>query len=244
MASTDVKPIELYSWSTPNGWKIEIALDELNLPYNYHGINIGAGDQFKPEFLQISPNNKIPALVDPNTADLSVFESGAILTYLAQHYRTRSTEPLLPSAESDPRGNATVLQWLNWQMGGFGPMLGQYNHFANYAPEKIEYGINRYKNEAKRLFGVLDKQLAATGAYVAGAYCSIADIAIWPWALLIPRFGEEFKEFKHVNEWIERLKQRPAFNKVWTKVSETVAKPPAPFTDEQKKILFGIETKK
>jgi len=243
MASTDVKPIELYSWSTPNGWKIEIALDELNLPYNYHGINIGAGDQFKEEFLRISPNNKIPALVDPNT-DLSVFESGAILTYLAQHYRTRSTEQLLPSAESDPRGNAAVLQWLNWQMGGFGPMLGQYNHFFNYAPDKIEYAITRYRNEAKRLFGVLDKQLAATNAYVAGAHFSIADIAIWPWALMIPRFGEEFSTFKHVNEWIERLKQRPAVNKVWTKVSETISKPPTPFTDEQKKILFGIEAKK
>lgn len=212
--------------------------------------------------MKISPNNKIPAIVDPNAGDLSLFESGAILTYLAQHYRARTAEPLLPSAESDLGGNATVLQWLNWQMGGFGPMLGQYNRkcpsslprtphsltpapdFFNYAPEKIEYGITRYRNEAKRLFGVLDKQLAATGAYVAGAHCSIADIAIWPWALMIPRFGDEFKEFQHVNEWIERLKQRPAFNKVWTKVSETVAKPAAPFTDEQKKILFGIEPKK
>jgi len=214
--------------------------------------------------LRISPNNKIPAIVDPNTGDLSVFESGAILTYLAQHYRLRSSEQLLPSAESDPRGNATVLQWLNWQMGGFGPMLGQYNRkhahtptppflcdythasadFYNYAPEKIEYAIARYRNEAKRLFDVLDKQLAAN-EYVAGAHYSIADIAIWPWAIMIPRFGEEFASaYPHVTAWVERLKRRSAVNKVWIKVSETVSKPPAPFTDEQKKILFGIEAKK
>jgi len=167
--------IDLYSWATPNGHKVHIMLEELGLAYNVHPINIGAGDQFKPEFLKISPNNKMPAIVDPDGPDgkpISLFESGAILIYLAEkHGKFLST---------DPRQRYTTLQWLMWQMGGLGPMLGQAHHFRNYAPERIEYAYNRYTNEANRLYGVLDKRLGEA-RFLAGDDYSIADIAAWPW---------------------------------------------------------------
>jgi GST-like protein len=218
---SDIKPIDFYSWTTPNGRKVELILEELNLPYNYHAINIGTGDQFKPEFLKISPNNKIPAIVDSNTKSgtpLSIFESGAILIYLAKKYQARANINLLPDEESDPQGHSNVLQWLFWQVGGLGPMLGQLGHFRSQ-PEKIEYAINRYATEAKRLFGVLDKQLESTGAFIAGPNYSIADIAAWFWSLALPRFGEEFvNAYPHVTAWIERVKQRPAAAKVFAKM--------------------------
>ena len=168
--------IDLYSWPTPNGHKVHIMLEECALPYRVHPIDIGKGDQFTPDFLAISPNNKIPALVDsegPDGQPMSVFESGAILLYLAE-----KTGRFMPA---DTRGRYEVLQWLMFQMGGVGPMLGQAHHFRIYAPEKIDYGIARYTNEAKRLYGVMDKRIQHTGAYIAGADYTLADIAIFPW---------------------------------------------------------------
>jgi GST-like protein len=195
--------IDLYYWPTPNGWKISIALEELGLPYNVIPVNISAGDQFKPEFLAISPNNKMPAILDPDGPDgrpISVFESGAILAYLA-----RKTGQLMPA---DERGRVEVEQWLYWQMGGFGPMLGQNHHFRHYAPEQIPYAINRYLTETKRLYGVLDKRLSDR-AFVAGDY-SIADIAILSWAKLWERQGLAIDDFPHVKRWLETLLARPA----------------------------------
>src|SRR5512143_387891 len=167
--------IDAYSWPTPNGHKIHIMLEETGLPYKVHGIDIGAGAQFKPEFLKISPNNRIPAIVDPDGPGgkpISLFESGAILIYLAE-----KTGRFLPK---DPVQKYKTLEWLMWQMGGVGPMFGQAHHFLRAAPTKIEYGIKRYVDEAKRLYGVLDKQLASN-AYAAGAAYTIADMAIFPW---------------------------------------------------------------
>ncbi|MFZ9183258.1 MAG: glutathione S-transferase N-terminal domain-containing protein, partial [Hylemonella sp.] len=167
--------IDVYSWATPNGHKIHIMLEECGLPYQAHPVNIGVGDQFKPEFLKISPNNRIPAIVDsegPDGKPISLFESGAILVYLAA-----KTGKFMPKSD---REKYQVLQWLMFQMGGVGPMLGQNHHFRLYAPEKIEYAINRYTNEAKRLYGVMNKQLASH-KYIAGNSYSIADIAIFPW---------------------------------------------------------------
>ena len=196
--------IDLYTWATPNGHKIHIMLEECKLPYAVHGVDIRAGDQFKPEFLAISPNNRIPAIVDhagPGGKPISVFESGAILVYLAG-----KTGRFLPKSDRD---KYKVLEWLMWQMGGFGPMLGQAHHFMNYAPEKIEYAINRYANEAKRLYGVLDRQLAKH-KHVAGAQYSIADMAIWPWARSHKNHRIDLAEFPHVGEWFERVGKRPA----------------------------------
>ena len=197
--------IDLYSWATPNGHKIHIMLEECRLPYAVHAIDIGAGDQFKPEFLAISPNNKIPAIVDgdgPDGKPIALFESGAILLYLAS-----KTGRFLPRSV---RARYEVLEWLMWQMGGFGPMLGQTHHFRIYAPEKIEYAINRYTNEAKRLYGVLERQLAKTGAYVAGKQYTIADIAIWPWARSHANQGVDLAEFPNVKRWFDTVGARPA----------------------------------
>ncbi len=196
-------PIDLYYWPTPNGWKLSIALEEMGLAYSVHLINISKGDQFKPEFLAISPNNKMPAIVDPDGpggAPIAVFESGAILQYLG-----RKTGQFYPA---DERARVAVDQWLMWQMGGFGPMLGQTHHFRIYAPEKIAYAIDRYTNEARRLYGVLDRQLA-TNEYVAGDY-SIADIAIVSWARLWERQGQDIAEFPHVKRWLDMVLARPA----------------------------------
>ncbi len=196
--------IELYYWPTPNGHKISIALEEMGLAYDVKPVNIGAGDQFKPEFLAFSPNNRMPAIIDhdgPDGDQVTVFESGAILLYLAQ-----KTGLLMPSGE---RERIAVYEWLMWQMGGFGPMLGQAHHFNYYAPEKIDYAMNRYSSEANRLYGVLDRRLAQT-EYVAGDSYSIADIAILPWTRTYQRQNVAIEDYPHVATWREKLGQREA----------------------------------
>ena len=203
MAAAAQKPIDLYYWPTPNGWKITIMLEEVGLPYAVIPVNIGKGDQFKPDFLAVSPNNKMPAIVDhdgPDGQPISVFESGAILQYLG-----RKTGRFYPS---DERARVEVEQWLFWQMGGFGPMLGQAHHFRIYAPEKVPYAIDRYTNETNRLYGVLDKRLADR-EFVAGEY-SIADMAILGWAKLWERQGQNIGDFPHVKRWLDTLLARPA----------------------------------
>lgn len=200
-------PIDLFYWPTPNGWKISIALEELGLPYTVRPVNIGAGDQFQPDFLKFSPNNKMPAIIDPEGPEgrpISIFESGAILIYLAE-----KTGRLMPA---DPRGRYAVLEWLMFQMGGVGPMLGQAHHFRQYAPEKIQYAIDRYTNEAGRLYNVLDKRLSET-EWVAGDGYSIADIAIFPWIVPHERQGQSFDERPHLKRWYETMKARPAVSK-------------------------------
>jgi GST-like protein len=197
------KPIDLHYWSTPNGWKVTIMLEECGLPYNVIPVNIARGDQFKPEFLAISPNNRMPAIVDPNGPGgrpISVFESGAILQYLG-----RKTGKFYPA---DERQRIEVEQWLFWQMGGLGPMAGQANHFRNYAPEPIDYAINRYTDEVNRLYGVMNKRLADR-EFLAGKY-SIADIACVGWTLSWKRQGQEIDAFPNLKRWQETIKARPA----------------------------------
>ncbi len=196
-------PIELYYWPTPNGWKISIMLEELGIPYNVNYVNIGAGDQFKPEFLKISPNNRMPAIIDPEGPDgkpISVFESGAILQYLGRKF-----DRFYPS---DERSRIKVDEWLMWQMGGLGPMAGQTHHFRVYAPEKVPYAIDRYTNEVNRLYGVLNKQLDGQD-YITGEY-SIADMACIGWAQLWERQGQDIRQFPNLEKWIDRMKARPA----------------------------------
>lgn len=203
--------IELYYWTTPNGHKITLFLEEVGLPYQLIPINIGAGDQFQPDFLNIAPNNRIPAIVDtePTEGDkpISVFESGAILLYLAE-----KTGQLIPA---DYRGRVEVLQWLFWQMGGLGPMAGQNHHFSHYAPEKIPYAINRYVNETGRLYAVLNKRLADR-EFVAGAY-SIADMAIYPWIVPHQQQGQKLEDFPNLQRWFEEIKARPATIRAYEK---------------------------
>lgn len=200
--------IDVYSWPTPNGHKVHIMLEEcgykLGRDWLAHPIHIGQGEQFTPEFLTISPNNKIPALVDPNGPDgkpISLFESGAILLYLAA-----KTGKFLPKSD---RAKYEVLQWLMFQMGGVGPMLGQNHHFRIYSPEKIPYAIDRYTNEAKRLYGVMDKQLAL-GKYIAGNSYSIADMAIYPWLRNWKNQGIDWADFPRLKDWFEQIGERPA----------------------------------
>ena len=200
------RPIDLYYWPTPNGWKITIMLEECGLPYTVIPVNIGKGDQFKPDFLKIAPNNRMPAIVDhdgPGGEPISVFESGAILMYLG-----RKTGRFYPQ---DERGRVAVEEWLMWQMAGFGPMLGQTHHFRIYAPEKIEYAINRYTNEANRLYGVLNRRLEGRD-YICGDY-SIADMACIGWAKLWERQGQDIAQFPNVKAWIDRMLARPAVQK-------------------------------
>ncbi|MBT8595329.1 glutathione S-transferase family protein [Polynucleobacter paneuropaeus] len=226
--------IDVYSWATPNGHKIHIMLEEcgyrLGKDWLAHPIDIGAGDQFKPDFLKISPNNKIPAIVDPNGPDgkpISIFESGAILLYLAA-----KTGKFLPKRT---RAKYDVLQWLMFQMGGLGPMLGQNHHFRTYAPEKIEYAINRYTNEAKRLYGVLDRQLSKH-PFIAGKEYSIADIAIFPWTRNWKNQGIEIDEFPHFKKWFEKISARPAVRR-GVEVLTNLRKP---LTDDKARdLLFG-----
>ena len=203
--------IELYYWTTPNGHKITLFLEEAGLPYELVPINIGAGDQFKPEFLQISPNNRIPAIVDREPVGggepISVFESGAILLYLAE-----KTGQFIPA---ELRGRVETLQWLFWQMGGLGPMAGQNHHFSQYAPEKIPYAINRYVNETARLYSLLNKQLSDR-EFVAGAY-SIADMAIYPWIVPHEMQGQKLEDFPHIKRWFEAIKARPATIRAYEK---------------------------
>lgn len=196
--------IDAYSWATPNGHKVHIMLEECGLDYRVHAIDIGVGDQFEKEFLKISPNNKIPAIIDsdgPDGKPISLFESGAILVYLAG-----KTGKFLGGTD---REKFNTLQWLMFQMGGLGPMLGQAHHFRLYAPEQIEYAVNRYSNEAKRLYGVLDKQLSQT-EYLAGDAYTIADIASFPWTRSAKNQGIELEEYPHVQRWFDAINARPA----------------------------------
>ena len=199
--------IDFFYWPTPNGWKIAIALEEMELGYRMVPVDIGRGAQFAPEFLAKSPSNKIPAVVDHDPEDggppVAVFESGAILLYLSE-----KTGRFLPR---DPRGRTEVLQWLMWQMGGLGPMLGQHGHFRLYASEKIPYAIERYERETKRLYGVLDRRLAGR-AHVCGDY-SIADMACWPWVVTHKAQGIDLAEFPEVARWYGALKERPALRR-------------------------------
>ncbi|MBD9459266.1 glutathione S-transferase N-terminal domain-containing protein [Pseudomonas sp. PDM05] len=197
--------IDLYYWTTPNGHKVSLFLEEAGLPYEVHPINIGQGDQFKPDFLKIAPNNRIPAIVDHQPSDggapISLFESGAILLYLAE-----KTGQFIAK---DLRGRQETLQWLFWQMGGLGPMAGQNHHFSQFAPEKIPYAIKRYVDETARLYGVLDRRLADR-AFVAGEDYSIADMAIYPWIVSHKWQSQRLEDFPHVQRWFNSIKERPA----------------------------------
>ena len=222
--------IDVYSWATPNGHKVHIMLEETGLEYNVHPVDIGAGDQFKPEFLAISPNNKIPAIVDsqgPGGQPLSLFESGAILIYLAE-----KTGKLLPA---DPADRYATLQWLMFQMGGIGPMLGQAHHFRIYAPQRVEYAVDRYTNEARRLYGVMEKQLGRT-QYLAGDAYTIADIASFPWTRSWQNQGIELDDFPNVKRWHEAIAARPAVQRG----VEVLASARKPLVDDKaKEMLFG-----
>ncbi|RJG05818.1 glutathione S-transferase family protein [Noviherbaspirillum cavernae] len=221
--------IDVYSAATPNGHKVHIMLEECGLPYRIHHINIGAGDQFKPEFLAISPNNKIPAIVDPQGPDgkpMSLFESGAILVYLAS-----KTGKFLGRTD---RERFTTLQWVMFQMGGVGPMLGQAHHFRVYAPEKIEYAVNRYTNETHRLYGVIDTQLSKN-AYLAGDEYTIADIATFPWLRSWKNQGVDWSDFPHAKRWFDEISERSAVKRG----VEVLANSSKPFDDKAKEILFG-----
>ncbi|NEX59823.1 glutathione binding-like protein [Noviherbaspirillum galbum] len=222
--------IDVYSSATPNGHKVHILLEECGLPYRLHYVNIGAGDQFKPDFLAISPNNKIPAIVDPDGPDgkpMALFESGAILVYLAS-----KVGRFLGASDRD---KFNTLQWLMFQMGGVGPMLGQAHHFRIYAPEKIDYAINRYTNEAKRLYGVIDKQLV-DHPWLAGEEYTIADIATFPWLRSWKNQGVEIDEFPHLKEWFDRIAARPAV----VKGVAAFADVHKPLTDDKsREVLFG-----
>ena len=222
--------IEVYSWATPNGHKVHIMLEECGLPYKAIAVNIGAGEQFAPEFLAISPNNKIPALVDPQGPDgkpIHLFESGAILLYLAS-----KTGRFLPD---DVRGRFETLEWLMFQMGGVGPMLGQAHHFRIYAPQKVDYAIERYTNEAKRLYGVMDRRLAKT-TYIAGPQYTIADIAIFPWLRSWKNQGIEWTDFPHLKGWFDEIGARPAVQRG----VEVLANQRKPLVDDTARdVLFG-----
>ena len=228
--------IDVYSWATPNGHKVHIMLEEcglrLNRDWRAIPVNIGQGDQFAPEFLRISPNNKIPALVDPHGPDgkpISVFESGAILVYLASKFGK-----FMPKSD---RAKFEVLQWLMFQMGGVGPMLGQNHHFKLYAPEKIEYAINRYTNETKRLYGVMDKQLS-THKFMAGNTYTIADMAIFPWLRNWQNQGIDWADYPHLKQWFDTIAARPAVQRG----VQVLADLRKPITDDKaREMLFGKE---
>jgi len=223
--------IELYYWPTPNGWKISIALEELGLAYSVKYVDIGKGDQFKPEFLAISPNNKMPGIVDRDPMGggdpLAIFESGAILLYLAE-----KTGRLMPK---DVRGRYDVIQWLVWQVAGLGPMLGQAHHFRGYAPEQIPYAIERYTNEAHRLYSVLNRRLEGR-EYVCGEY-TIADIACWPWIVPYERQGQKLEEFPNLQRWFAAVKSRPAVTRGMAVGAEH--RQAGPMDEKAKQILFG-----
>ncbi len=222
--------IELYTWPTPNGHKIHIMLEECRLPYRVHAVNIGTGDQFQPDFLQISPNNKIPALVDsegPDGQPISIFESGAMLIYLAA-----KTGKFMPKTD---RAKYEVLQWLMFQMGGVGPMLGQAHHFRIYAPKKIDYAVNRYTQEAKRLYGVMDKRLQ-TSPWIGGKSYSIADIAIFPWLRSWQNQGIDWADYPHLKAWFDKIAARPAVQKA----VQVLADARKPLLDDRaRQNLFG-----
>ena len=224
--------IEVYSWATPNGHKVHVMLEECGLPYRVHAVDIGAGEQFDPAFLAISPNNKIPAIVDPDGLEgrpISLFESGAILLYLAG-----KTGKFLPEGVA---AKYEVLQWLMFQMGGVGPMLGQAHHFRIYAPERIPYAVDRYTNEAKRLYGVMDKRLARS-KYLGGAEYSIADIAVFPWLRSWKNQGIDWNDYPNLKGWFDEIAGRPAVKRG----VEVLADRRKPLTDDKSRsILFGDE---
>lgn len=226
--------IELYYWTTPNGHKITIFLEESGLPYRIVPVDIRAGDQFRPDFLKISPNNRMPATIDQAAAGggqpISVFESGAILMYLAE-----KSGKFVPQ---DTRSRFEVVQWLFWQMGGLGPMAGQNHHFAQYAPEKIPYAIDRYVNETNRLYGVLNKRLSDR-EYVAGHY-SIADMATYPWIVPHARQSQSLEDFPHLKRWFEVIRERPAVKRAYELAESINTKPTV--DDESRKVLFGQTT--
>ena len=222
--------IQVYSWPTPNGHKVHVMLEECGLPYEAIPVNIGAGEQFRPEFLEISPNNKIPAIVDPQGPGgrpISVFESGAILVYLAS-----KTGRFLPAGD---RARFEVLQWLMFQMGGVGPMLGQAHHFRMYAPEKVPYAIDRYTNEARRLYGVIDKRLSQS-KWLGGAEYSIADIATFPWLRSWGNQGIVLNDFPHLHAWFTNIADRPAVQR-GVKVMAELRRPIT--GDKEREVLFG-----
>jgi GSH-dependent disulfide-bond oxidoreductase len=224
--------IEVYSWATPNGHKVHIMLEECGLPYRAHAVDIGKGEQFTPEFLAISPNNKIPAIVDPQGPDgepISMFESGAILLYLAT-----KTGKFLPEST---RARYEVLEWLMFQMGGVGPMLGQAHHFRIYAPEKIDYAVKRYTNEAKRLYSVMDKRLAKS-RYIAGPEYGIADIAIFPWLRSWKNQGIEWSDYPRLKGWFDEIEARPAVQR-GVQVLAGLRKPLV--DDQARDVLFGAQ---
>lgn len=222
--------IEVYSWATPNGHKVHIMLEECGLPYRVHAVDIGAGEQFAPDFLAISPNNKIPAIVDPDGPEgrpISLFESGAILLYLAG-----KTGRLLPAGTA---AKYEVLEWLMFQMGSVGPMLGQAHHFRIYAPEKIPYAIERYTNEAKRLYGVMNRRLARS-RYIGGTEYSIADIAIFPWLRSWKNQGIDWSDFPHLKGWFDEIGAREAVKRG----VEVLADRRKPLIDDRARdVLFG-----
>ena len=223
--------IDLYYWPTPNGHKITLFLEETAMPYTIIPVNIGKGEQFRPEFLAISPNNRMPAIVDrapmERGAPLSVFESGAILLYLAE-----KSEQFLPK---DLRGRVEALQWLFWQVGGLGPMAGQNHHFVRYAPERIPYAVDRYVKETNRLYGVLNHRLGSS-EFIAGAY-SIADMAAYPWIVPHEAQGQNLGDFPHLKRWFEAIKSRPATLRAYERGAQFSSG--ATMSDEAKKILFG-----
>ena len=227
-------PIDVYSWPTPNGHKVHIMLEECGLPYVAHPVNIGKGDQFLPEFLAISPNNKMPAIVDQAPADggapISVFESGAILLYLANKTGRFFGESV--------RRKVEVNQWLMWQMGGLGPMTGQYGHFSVYAPEPIPYAIDRYTREVQRLLGVLDRQLAGR-AFITGEDYTIADMASYPWINAYDKAPLDLTPFPQVRRWHASIAARPATQRAHALATQVNPDAGQPLSDEEKKLLFG-----
>jgi GST-like protein len=227
------QPIELYFWPTPNGWKPAILLEEVGLSYNVVPVNIGAGDQFDEEFLKISPNNKMPAIVDPEGPDgepISIFESGAILIYLAE-----KTGRFFPQ---EPRKRYEVLEWLMFQMGGVGPMLGQAHHFRQYAPEEIPYAIERYTTEASRLYGVMDRRLAEAEWFAANTY-TIADIAIYPWLVPHERQGQDMNDYPNLKRWFDAMASRPAVKRALAVGEELRQELNRNMDDKTRRILFG-----
>ncbi len=224
--------IDLYYWTTPNGHKVTMFLEEAEIPYRIIPINIGKGDQFQPEFLQIAPNNRIPAIVDTEPAGggepISVFESGAILLYLAE-----KTGKCIPS---DLRGRVETLQWLFWQMGGLGPMAGQNHHFNIYAPEKLPYAINRYVNETGRLYGVLNKRLSDR-PFITGETYTIADMASYPWIVPYQAQGQNLEDFPHLKRWFESIQSRPSTVHAYAQADALKSQNVS--TEESRAILFN-----
>ena len=228
--------IDLHYWTTPNGHKITMFLEEAGLPYRIHPVNISKGDQFKPGFLQIAPNNRIPAIVDNAPADagapIALFESGAILLYLAD-----KVGKFIPQ---DLRGRNEALQWLFWQMGGLGPMAGQNHHFALYAPEKLPYAIERYVKETARLYGVLNKHLSDGRAFIAGDY-GIADMACYPWVVPYERQGQKLEDFPHLAQWFHRIAELPSVQRAYD-IAKTINVTPTVSADSRS-VLFGQDAK-